>query len=145
MFTFNPKTEQEVLTANLLEKGEYPFVVKSCQAKTSKSGNPMLEVVLCVWDKQGKEHTIFDYLMESMEFKLRHFFVSIGMEESYMKGAIEPASTVGKQGHVKIFIREDKTGQYQPKNAVGDYLVAKGEAAPAGMGKVDEFNDDIMF
>lgn len=149
MFSFPVKTEDEVMREGLLPKGDYQFCVKSCKTRNSKAGNPMLEVILIVYDAEGHEHFVYDYLSSDfMPFKLRHFFVNLGMEDAYNKGAIDPESCVGKSGIVKLFVKEDKSGQYAPKNAVQDYL--KPETAQSvfnvtSKGIDQEMNDDIPF
>jgi hypothetical protein len=135
-------TEEEVMTSRLLPKGDYPFVVKACQQKISKSGNPMIEVQLSIKDDNGREHLIFDYLMESVAFKLRHFFVAVGMEDDYMSGTINPAKAIGRSGIAKLFIQEDKNKIYGPKNAVQDYSSMK-ESAPKD--KIGELNDPLPW
>lgn len=120
MFSFKPKSEKEAL--NLLDPGEYSFIVDYAEATTSKSGNPMIKVILFVLDKSGYEKQINDYLMEEMAYKLRHFFYSIGMGNQYEIGQIEPSKLLGKKGVAKIKIAEAKDN-FPPKNVVSDYLV----------------------
>jgi Protein of unknown function (DUF669) len=119
---FTPKTKEEAMRAGLLPKGVYPFVVIKAENKTSKSGNPMVELLLKIWDVNGKEYLMYDYLMESIEYKLRHFCYSIGMGEMSEKGEFDVYEVKGKQGSCKIIIKEDKNGEYPPKNSVSDYL-----------------------
>jgi hypothetical protein len=120
---FNPKSKEEAMSAGLLPKGNYPFVVKNATEEVSKSGNSMVKLILCVWDENGREHTLFDYLMESIEYKLHHFCYAIGLEDISLTGEFDCHRVIGTQGVCKIYIKEDKTGEYPPKNAIADYVL----------------------
>lgn len=124
MFNFIPVSEDEIAKQNLLDKGEYKFFVKKAEQKRSKAGNPMIELQLSILDANNREHLVFDYLMdhEALRYKIRHFCYSIGLGAKYESGAFSPEECVEKVGHAKIYIKEDASGQYKPKNAVGDYL-----------------------
>lgn len=143
MFTFTPKTEEELSAINLLEPGEGLFEVIQAIQKTSKSGNNMIEMKLRAWDKNGKEKIIHDYLVNipELEFKIKHFCESTGMIEKYQQGKFTDIDCVGKTGKLKLIIKKDKTGDYADKNSVADYI------------KTDSFNtsennfinDDLPF
>lgn len=120
---FTPKTKEEALSAGLLEKGNYEFTVIAAKEKESKAGNPMIEILIKIWGENGREHLLYDYLMESVEHKFRHFFYSIGMGEMSEKGEVDCELLKGASGVCKIYIKEDKTGQYSPKNSVADYIL----------------------
>lgn len=146
MFSFTPKSEEEITKSGLLEKGEYDFVVKSAQIKPSKSsGKPMVELVLGVWDKEGREHTIFDYLVDAIEYKIRHFCYSVGLGDKYEAGGFYPEESIGKNGLCKVFIKEDKSGQYPPKNSIADYLQGKKEMKTNPKQEEEFKDDDVPF
>ena len=56
-----------------------------------------------------------------------------------------PGDQIGFTGICKLYIKEDKSGQYQPKNAVADYMTdkpkVKSEPAKADV----PFDDDVPF
>lgn len=152
MFAFVPKTDSEIndiQNRGLLKDGVYPFIVKDIKATFSqKSGNEMLEVRLGIMDEQGHERNLRDYLMatETMIFKLKHFCETLGLEEDYAKGNINPFVCVGRSGKVIVATqkgqaKDDGTGYYPDKNSVRDYVkqevLQKVEKAP--------FDDDIKF
>lgn len=142
---FAPKTKEEAMKSGLLEKGNYPFEVKAASPKISKAGNDMIEIFLKVWDKSGKEHFLYDYLMESVDYKLRHFCYSIGMGEMSEKGEFDCESIKGKAGICKIFIKEDKNGEYPPKNSIADYIEGNGEIVISPKEhNANEFDDDSI-
>lgn len=145
MFKFTPVSEEEIAKSNLLEKGEYTFYVKQAEYKTSRAGNPMIELILSVHDHNNKEHIIYDYLMdgESLQYKIRHFCYSIGIGDKYELGGFNIEDCVNKNGAAKVYIREDKTGQYKPKNAISDYMLKSESTKPIKVNTpTDDFFDD---
>jgi len=149
MFTYTPVSEIEAL--DLMPKGEYQAIVRSCESTTSSKGNPQLTVVLLVYDSKGKEKIVTDYLSEfHFQFKLRHYLVSLFGEEAYTKG-VNPLKSEGMGLIVKIYIQEDKNGKYPPKNAVADYLPLEEKTFEQAIkkaidGSIDpNFNDDVPF
>jgi len=135
-----PRTEDYFKSRNLMDPGIYNFVVVHAEEKRSKtSGDEMIEVVLKVNDINGREHKVFDYLMdkEPMDYKIRHIYQCADLLNKYESGEISASDLVNVVGKVKIQIRKDKTGQYGDKNVVQDYLVDKNSNL--------EFNDTIPF
>jgi hypothetical protein len=122
---FEPMPKEEMLQIGLMPKGRYLFVVKAATEKMSKSGNPQIEVLLTVYDERGREHLLYDYLspIPALEFKLRHFCYAIGLGKMSEEGKFDTSIVNGKQGECHIYIREDKTGRYPPKNAIRDYVI----------------------
>lgn len=158
-YNFNPMTEEEINSANLIENGVYNFEVLSSTRKISKSGNPMAELQLHVWDKNGKTHIIFDYLVFSSIAlnikKVKHFCDATGLQVEYAKGEI-PENLERYCGEVQIGTQEEQPRQgggfYPKKNIVIDYcyqnnivnehIKSKREEATSTE-KKDEFIDDI--
>jgi hypothetical protein len=138
MFQFTPKKDEDFMLA----VGDANYTVLKATQKESKSGNPMIELQLQVWDKNGKEGVIYDYLLNipSMEHKIKHFCESCGLEDKYNQGCFEDSDCEGKSGKLILFIQKDKHGVHPDKAAVKDYL--KVDASNAA--KVP-FNDDIPF
>jgi hypothetical protein len=144
--TFTARTEEEINAINLLEPGECDFEVAKAVSKKSKaSGNPMIELTLKVWDIKGKEKTIFDYLINipSMEYKIKHFCDSVGLDEDYQAGSLSAVKCEGKFGKLKLTIAKDKSGQYPDKNAVQDYV--KSVSKKTNGTEQPPFDDDIPF
>ena len=149
-----PKTEAEVQEAGLLTAGEHPFEVLEATDKQSKAGNDMLALKLGIDTEDGKR-AVFDYLGEFAEYKLRHFFDTIGQLEMYESGNIDAEALVGCTGMARIVIQPAKDG-YDAKNSVKDYVKRPGMAQKApGKTKVapikkrvaakDMPDDDIPF
>ena len=66
-----------------------------------------------------------------MQWKIKHFCESVGLEAEYQAGELTGALCSGRSGKVKIGTQPAKDG-YPPKNVIKDYEVAIGK--PAGMG-----------
>lgn len=131
MFSYNPISAQQAEAARkfpMLEPGEYDFQVKKACYRLSKSNNPMIELTVSVWDKQGKEFTIFDYLIstEKMGWKTRHFCEAVGLEKEYEDRSFNELLCQDKCGKVLITIQKGKPkpdgGLYPDKNVIDDYL-----------------------
>lgn len=150
---FAPKSEEEVAAANLFPAGTYDFEVQNAEDAVSKAGNEMIKLTLRVFAPDGSATTVFDYLLESAAYKLRHASSACGLISQYEKGSLAAEDFVGKQGRVKIRIQKDVSGQYPDKNSVSDYVATNGSArgAPAtnGARHSDEvpppIDDDIPF
>jgi hypothetical protein len=152
-----PLTEQQIKLGDLIEPGIYPFEIVEAEDTVSRAGNDMLKVKLKVFTPDGRERLVSDYLMEALEYKLAHFFESIGLYSKYAEGAVSAEDCWGRSGEVKIYTQIDKTGQYDPKSSVADYiLTAKQQAekqerktaqakAPAKPGVEDGFDTDLPF
>lgn len=141
---FAPKTETELETMSLLEPGIYPFQITSASNEVSKSGNDMLKLTVMIWGKDGSIHHIYDYLLEAMSYKLRHFCESTGLMDKYDKGELYPADCMNAQGNLELIIQEGKAredgSRYPSRNSVKDYI-KKDDTKKKGAFK----DDDIEF
>lgn len=157
-FRYTPKTEEEcqkALQYPMLEPGIYDFQVISAEYKTSSKGNPMIALKLCVWNEDGKQFHIFDYLVatEKMEWKTKHFCDSVGLSKEYESGAFNEDLCANRCGKASIIYQAGQKkpdgSYYADKNAVEDYVVTdKGSLKydPNAQGKEKGFfNDDIPF
>lgn len=128
---FTPKSEEELALDNLLPEGKYPFTVKSAEDTVSKKGNAMIKLGLTVYGSGAREVTVFDYLLDNFPDKLFKFCKSVGLEEKYNAGELEPYDCEHREGWAHIKIDPAKDG-YGPKNTVS-YYIAPGEAEGSGM------------
>lgn len=129
---FTPVSEEEAATVNLLPKGDYDAVVKSCIEKTSKKQNPMFEVDLIVYGPEGKERTVRDWLVctDTGQAKLQAFCKSAGQWDAYTNGELCAETFADASVRVKIGV-EEGDGEYPPKNSVKSYLPKKLPVNPA--------------
>lgn len=121
---FNPVSEEQAEKAArgfLLKPGECEFEVRTAEDQTSSSGNPMIKLTLDVWDADGKQAVVFDYLLDAMPHKVRHFAYAVGMGHIYEEGDIPAEACVGKGGRLQIRTKQQRG--YEPKNDVADYVV----------------------
>lgn len=144
---FNVKSDEELAVMNLIPKGQYQFEVSSAIDDVSKtSGNDMIKLTLSVWDAEGKQHTVFDYLLEAFPKKLKHFAKHTGLIAKYESGELLADDCVGKCGTLDLVIQEDKSGKYPPRNSVADYVEKKDFVNHRkSVEEGDLFNDDIPF
>ncbi len=148
-----PLSEKEIKQGDLWAKGNYHFKVINAEEARSQSGNDMIKLTLTIWSEGGRTKIIFDYLLEALEYKLAHFAEATGLLQKYQSGSLSSYDCYGKEGELKLTIQVDKTGEYQDKNSVADYLLS--EAAEAkkfdqitSKNKTEsstELNDDIPF
>lgn len=148
MYLFNPMTEEQIQLSSLMESGIYDFEVIKSNKKTSKSGNPMAELNLNVWDKEGKQHVIYDYLVFSNIplniKKIKHFCDSTGLSKDYERGCL-PENLERLSGKAIIGIQEEQPnpngGFYPKKNVVTDYVIQDKSDIKQNP-KEEEFKDD---
>jgi hypothetical protein len=112
---FEPKSQEDIARERCMPEGVYDFEVVDAQEKTSKSGNPMIEVSLKVFGPNG-ERSQKDWLMA---FKLRHFARAVGLAESYEAGRLEADMMIGKAGRLRM-VQKPYNGDIQ--NSVKDYI-----------------------
>jgi len=146
---FKPETEAELKAKSLAPAGDYDFEVLTAEDKTSKKGNPMIAIKIGLYIGEKITKHVFDYLMPSMGFKLRHFCDTVGLLARYEDGTLCADDCKGRSGTVKIVVDDSNTA-YPPKNVVKDYvpravkpLGATVEDEPEGTKPEDK--DDLPF
>lgn len=150
-YNFQPLSDEELNSYNLMDDGIYDFQVEKSTSKVSKSNNPMAELVLTVWDKSGRPHMVFDYLVFSQVAlnirKVKHFCDTVGLIEEYKNGQLreELASLCGK---VEIGRQEKQPKQgggfYPEKNVVVDYVTSDKDSSKVDHVKEEGFHDDEL-
>ncbi|HMH11137.1 MAG TPA: DUF669 domain-containing protein [Candidatus Nitrosopolaris rasttigaisensis] len=155
------KDQAEIARYSLMEKGRYKAVIKKQESKTSKSGNPMMEVILEVYDNSGDIHQVKDYWVFSkkMMWKVIHSMEACGLLKEYENKTFQPYMVEEKCVDVMVGIQKgqeipfDKLGDrplgscYPDKNCIDDYVVDVNvkPASSMPLNAVDKFNDDIPF
>lgn len=149
---FQAKSDEELQAMLLCHPGTYPFEVLEAKERLSQKGNEMIELKLKYWDSDGRERMVFDYLLESMAYKLKHFCSSTGLLADYESGLLTDDKCKGKSGYVEIEVQEPRPKGdgtfYPPRNAVKDYVpkdAAKNVVTPEKVIDKMELNDDIPF
>lgn len=118
---FNPRSDAELNNFELLPRGEYDFEVIKAKDKVSSAGNEMIELELDVYADDGKKSRVFDYLLEIVAYKLKHFCQAVGLSNEYDIGNLSADMCIGRSGRCKVEIKHDKTGEYSDKNIIRDY------------------------
>jgi hypothetical protein len=139
--------ENEIEEAmGLIKDGTYAFeVIKAIKKVTGENakepGQPMIELQIKVWDNEGKEFLMRDWLLFSGKnfMRLKLFWESVGHPE-LCNGRISPSMCLGQSGFLKTKVGKDKNGNPQAK--IMDYVVVKTEKPTKNN---DDLDDDITF
>lgn len=127
---FDPVTEEEAQQSAkpgwLLKPGQCDFEVKTANLHTKeKIGGEVSEsihLILRLYDANGKEADVHDYLTPAFAHKFRHFAYATGLGHLYEKGEIEPEDCAGRTG--RCIVRTKEQRGYEPKNDIADYVIA---------------------
>lgn len=131
LFDYEPITAEQAKKDRefpLLRESEYMFEVVDAKSEYSHAGNPQVVVKLKI-NFENRDYFIYDYFVntERMRWKLRHFCLSIGLENEYNNKTFLQ-HCVGKTGDAKIKtqagnLKPDGQSYYPDKNVVVDYIV----------------------
>jgi len=128
---YRPKSTDELKAMDLLPAGTYPFRVTTAEDAVSNAGNEMIKLKLHVMDPATSRQTfVFDYLLEAMAHKLRHFCEAVDILDKYESGTLTPKDCEGLEGELELIVEPAK-GDWQAKNAVRDYNIFAEDAKPA--------------
>lgn len=156
---FTPRSESDIeqeqkerMEANLWPKGSVcDFEVKDAEDTQSKAGNDMIKLTLQVFNDKGKSQFLFDYLLASMAYKLRHAAYACGIGSRYEAGDLSASDFIGKAGRLEIGVQAAKDG-YGARNTVQDYVLSDSQFTAAQNAKTETqnlqdipFNDSIEF
>lgn len=163
MFAYEVMNEQEAMSERfqLLKEGEYDAVITSSSDTISaNSGNPMMDMTVSVFDANGKQHDVRDFLVftKNMMWKVVHFADSAGLLKEYEERKLCSEVAVNARVRVKINIEEggiipqDKLkgkalgSKYPDKNKVEDYIMKEDQKPLSNSADDDLFqDDDIAF
>ena len=125
----------------LLPAGEYDATVKYAVEETSKSGNPMIKIILTVYGS-GIEADVFDYLVSSpaVLYKVKNFCKSAGID--FDRGELNVE--VCMEQNVRVKLKVEKQEGFEDRNAVADY-VTRAKALAATGAPASKKDDDIPF
>jgi hypothetical protein len=126
MPAFQPKTEKELASENLLPVGEYDFEVLGAANKTSqRTGAQMIELKVGVYLPTGAVRFVNDNLVfvDKAIFKISQFCKCTGLYERYKAGQLDAEDCKGRSGKLKLGIEPE--GEYPAKNKVSSYVIPK--------------------
>lgn len=144
MFTYTPLSNEQIDSyRKILKPGIANFTIISASEKTSKAGNPMIEIKMHVWDSEGTQGQLLDWLVGApeMAWKLKSFCQSIGNESLYESGEISPLTLINKSGQLKIGLKKDNDGNDRPR--VVGYVHQTNVANISG--DTNDLDDDCPF
>lgn len=158
MFHYEVMSEQEAMQERfqLLKEGEYEAVITASSDSQSKTGNPMMDMTVSVYDENGKAHDVRDFLVftKQMMWKIVHFCDSASLLKEYEEGKLCSEIAVGCRVRVKINVEEgseipqDKLkgkalgSKYPDKNKIEDYIRKEDQKPLEQKAEDDPFADD---
>lgn len=153
-FKYKVYKEEEVTVDYLLEEGSGNFEITKAQVKKSKKGYEQIEVQFKVWDKKGKQATIFDYFCDPinmptegsqrfMAWKTRRLFDAINSLDVYEKGEFDPSFLDHKSGDciIKNESYVDQNNNKKNRSVIKEYCKST-ESKRTQCAAADEFFDD---
>lgn len=159
MFDYDVLTEEQAMQERfqLLPDGDYDAVITSSVDKQSQSGNPMMDMLVDVYDATGKPHSLREFLVftKGMMWKVIHCAESAGLMKEYESKKF--CSDAVRGCTVRVRITTEKGGEipddklkgkafgscYPDKNKIQDYL-GKSESHHSAQVKDDSFIDDEL-
>jgi hypothetical protein len=153
-FTYEPLTEEQCNKEKqfkLLEPGIYNFQVFGSEFKHSKTNNPMIVLKLLIWDNDGKEHTLYDYLVSTpnMMWKTLHFCKAVGLEKEYLDMKFNENLCINKSGKASVNYQVGKKKEdgtfYPDKNGIEDYIFDENTVSKEKSKEDNFFNDAVPF
>lgn len=144
-FKHRPLTAQERdERGKYYKEGLVDFVVKSVTESVSqKTSKNMLVIELRLWDSEGKEGIIKDYITESMNWKTEDFLESIGLSEEAKKEYLDIEKFEGREGRGRVKYKKDDMDKWQIQF---NYIMPSVKPEPVKQAaEQDVINDDIPF
>lgn len=162
-FSYEPLSEEECMKERycLMDEGIYQGKINKVSTRRSSTGNPMAELGIEVYDKDGKLHYLKDYLVftPKMLWKIRHAAESAKLIKEFEEKKFHPLQLEDKNVMVEVKTQKgqeipfDKLGdkpvgaKYPDKNVINDYVVTMKGANMSDTKKEDNsfLDDDISF
>ena len=110
---FNVLSDAELAKKRcVIVEGEADFTIERVEEKVSKRGNDMFEIQLKVWDKNGTDGSVRDYIVSTAEWKIHQLCDAINEPSLYKSGEIKPDLLEGKSGRCAIILDKTDRGEY---------------------------------
>jgi len=108
--------------ANILPPGNYAFSILDASDYLCASGKDAIKLKLGIDrpDNRGQQW-VWHYAMADRPDKILALCTSIGMEDVFNDGEIQPADLIGRRGTCRLKIEQAK-GQYPEKNVIAEFL-----------------------
>ncbi len=107
--------------------GVYEAVVMEAEECVSSNNKPQVKVTLDVFDDaNGRKQKVWDYISQSLVWKIEQFMNACGLADEFMNGDLNPAAAIGKNIRVKLQTQPASNG-YKAKNTVKQYVFENNE------------------
>lgn len=144
---FEPLSDAELAAQRgTLKPGPADFEVIDAKEALSKAGNEMVKLTLRVWDSEGRQGQLFDYLLGNAQWKIKSFYQSIGNPEAYEAGLIDPLNLSGASGKAILTIQKDP--KYGDQVRIQNYVmpgVKKETKEAKDPDSIRDEGDDVPF
>lgn len=116
------KYDPKDINASLIpDKTETEFKIQVASDEVSKtSGKPMMKLTVTLWDSEGNERNVWEYITSKSLFKLEQLCKIKGLD--FESGDITAEDLIGIEGRCVVGISKDQTGQYADKNSVRKFI-----------------------
>src|ERR1700727_1407017 len=107
--SYTPKSEEQLAREALQPDGIYDFEIISTSDKPSKNGNDMYTLKLLIWDANGDNFTLFDYIALGNNFgerKLRYAADACGIISIYESGDLKHTDFMNTKGKIELKTQE---------------------------------------
>lgn len=155
MFKYDYVDPKDFDVRQLLEEGAAKFEVvkvfetdKDGFSLTSSKGSPMLKLTLRVEDCLGAVSLVDEYLVSSVQFKIKQLADAVGLPGMYNKsGIIDPQKLIGLAG--ECLIKNDsytkRDGSVAQSSKIASFLAHTAPKNAASVTPSEVQADDIPF
>lgn len=134
---FEPLTDEQIESQKKrLIPGMADFEILDAKEKTSKSGNPMIEVILRVWDSEGTQGQLKDFLPSNVQWKIKSILQAINKGDLYQTGNVTSLDLVMGCGKCMLGMEKSRDPQFPDQIRVKEYL---------SLETTNNDSDDIQF
>lgn len=115
----------------VLPEGEYNAVLEKYEEKVSKKGNDMMCLTWKIFPSDERPQSLVtDYVvLPAFTWKLKKLAASLGRLKDFEDKVFQPEDYVGAS--TRVMLKIDKQDGFDDKNAIGGYIAASKDDAPA--------------
>lgn len=123
-----------------LKAGDADFEIIGVEDSETKNKKPMMKVKCRVWDCEGREGVLIDYVTNDSQWKIKQILDSIGASAMYELGDVNEGVLVGRGGKLLLYTKNDP--QYGEQTKIKSYYAMQVKKENPKSSKSDE---DIPF
>lgn len=133
-----------------LKVGICSFEILKAEDHKTEAGNESIKLIVKVYDIEGNEATVFEYIGQNAQWKLKQLLSSIGKNDLYKSGDINPSDLEGGSGKCLVYLNKDRSGQFKDSFKIKEYYPDETGSNKAPVKKAElpvptPDDDDIPF